>query len=199
MNISFSVAKSFTSALVGIAIGQGAIASVNDPMVGYLPELRGKGVDSVTIRDLLMMSAGLDFVHQEAQSPFVSMLGMNDDTRTTYYPNMRSVALSERPGADPGTVFEYNKKVPALQGMILERTTHRSVSQFLLEGLVSTGLGDPGDPRAASSSPPAPARIVRPTSRPEPRLMTGVPLVTSNVVALPSAGSWDPRAPAART
>jgi CubicO group peptidase (beta-lactamase class C family) len=136
VNTSFSVAKSFTSALIGIAIGEGAIGSVDDPVVGYLPELRGHGLDTLTIRDLLRMSAGLAFVHQAAQLPVVNILPLNDDTATTYYPDLRSLALGVRPGADaPGTAFEYDKRVPMLLGMILERTTHRPVSQYLQEKL----------------------------------------------------------------
>jgi CubicO group peptidase (beta-lactamase class C family) len=134
INTSYSVAKSFTSALVGIAIGEGSIGSVNDPIVAYLPKLRGKGIDDVTIRDLLTMSAGLSIRHEAAQSTLANMLALSDDTRTTYFPNLRTVALSVRPGADaPGTAFEYDKRVPMLLGMILERTTHRSVSQYLQE------------------------------------------------------------------
>ena len=56
---SFSISKSFTSALVGIAIDEGYIHSVDDPIIYYLPELRGKGLDAITIRDLLMMSTGI--------------------------------------------------------------------------------------------------------------------------------------------
>jgi CubicO group peptidase (beta-lactamase class C family) len=134
INTSYSVAKSFTSAMIGIAIGEGYIGSVNDPMVAYLPELRGHGVDGVTIRNLLMMSAGLSIRHEAEQSPLANALALSDDTRTTYFPNLRSVALSVRPGADaPGTAFEYDKRVPMLLGLILERTTHRSVSQYLQE------------------------------------------------------------------
>ena len=131
---SFSVAKSFTSALIGIAINEGYIGSVDDPIVMYLPELRGRGLDSATIRDLLMMSSGTAFAHQSSQPPPLNGLPFNDDTRTTYYPDIRSLVLSVQPGANPpGTVFEYNKMVPGLLGVILERTTHRSVSQYLQE------------------------------------------------------------------
>jgi CubicO group peptidase (beta-lactamase class C family) len=131
---SFSVAKSFTSALIGIAINEGYIGGVNDPIVMYLPELRGRGLDGVTIRDLLVMSSGTAFTHQAAQPPPLNGLPFNDDSLTTYYPDIRSLVLSVHPGADrPGTVFEYNKMVPGLLGVILERTTHRSVSEYLQE------------------------------------------------------------------
>jgi hypothetical protein len=58
---SFSVAKSFVSALVGIAIREGHIGSVDDPITEYVPELEAPGMDEVTIRHLLMMSSGLKY------------------------------------------------------------------------------------------------------------------------------------------
>jgi hypothetical protein len=65
---SFSIAKSFTSALIGVAIDEGYIGSVDDAMVSYLPELRGKGLDGVTLRHLLTMSAGIGYRHEDEQS-----------------------------------------------------------------------------------------------------------------------------------
>ena len=56
---SFSVAKSFVSALVGIAIQEGHIGSVDDPITEYIPELKGPGMEEITIRHLLTMSSGL--------------------------------------------------------------------------------------------------------------------------------------------
>ena len=60
---SFSVAKSFTSALIGIAIQEGYIKSVDDPITTYLPELarRDPRFKEITIRDLLLMSSGLEY------------------------------------------------------------------------------------------------------------------------------------------
>ncbi|GIH95481.1 serine hydrolase domain-containing protein [Planobispora siamensis] len=56
---SWSVAKSFTSAAVGIALHEGRIRSIDDPVTRYLPELRGSGYDGVSVRDLLRMSSGI--------------------------------------------------------------------------------------------------------------------------------------------
>jgi CubicO group peptidase (beta-lactamase class C family) len=131
---SFSIAKSFTSALIGIAIEEGFIGSLDDPMVTYLPELRGKGLDGVTLRHLLTMSAGVAYRHEDEQPWVFGPLPINDDTRTTNFPDLRRLALSARPNGDaPGTVFEYNNFLPLLVGMILERTTHRPVAQYLQE------------------------------------------------------------------
>jgi CubicO group peptidase (beta-lactamase class C family) len=131
---SYSIAKSFTSALVGKTIEEGYICGVDDPIVMYLPELRGRGLDSARIRDLLTMSAGINFSHQDEQPPLIDMLPFNDDTRATNFPELRSLALSVKAGADaPGTAFDYNDDVPLLLGLILERSTHRRVAQYLQE------------------------------------------------------------------
>ena len=60
------------------------------------------------------------------------MLPFNDDSRTTNFPALRSFALSVKADGDtPGAHFEYNNTAPQLLGMILERTTHQSVSEYL--------------------------------------------------------------------
>ena len=60
---SFSVAESFISALTGIALAEGHVDSVNDPVTKYLPELaaRDPQFSNITLRHLLMMSSGLTF------------------------------------------------------------------------------------------------------------------------------------------
>jgi len=127
---SFSVAKSFTSALIGIAIDEGYINSVNDPVTDYLPELssRDSRFKNITIRDLLMMSSGLEYEEDR-------FLGLNgDDALTTYYPDQRQLALENTNIIDPpGQYFLYNKYHPQLLGMILERTTGVSVTEYLQE------------------------------------------------------------------
>ena len=56
---SFSVAKSVTSTLVGAAIQDGKIKSLDDPVTPYIPELKGSGYDGVTVRQMLTMSSGV--------------------------------------------------------------------------------------------------------------------------------------------
>ncbi len=131
---SFSIAKSFTSSLVGIAIHEGYIHSVDDPIVGYLPELRDRGMDRVTIRHLLTMSTGIQYVHGEELPPLLRPFPFDDDCWTTSFPNLRRLALSVKPdGEVPGSAWKYNNYYPQLLGMILERTTHRSVSEYMQE------------------------------------------------------------------
>jgi CubicO group peptidase (beta-lactamase class C family) len=131
---SFSMAKSFTSALVGIAFDEGYIGSMNDPVVTYLPELRGRGLDDLTIRHLLTMSSGIRYIHDDAVSPLRDLTQFTDDGLSYSYPNLRSQALQLQPDGEPvGTYFNYNNYYPQLLGMILERTTHRPPAEYLQE------------------------------------------------------------------
>lgn len=127
MATSFSVAKSFDSTLIGMAIDEGFIHSVEDPITDYLPELlkRDPAFGAITIRDLLLMASGLDF-HELRWWLF-----NGDDPLTTYYPNQREIALNNTNIVDPpGQYFLYNKYHPQLLGMILERSTGMSVTEY---------------------------------------------------------------------
>ncbi|MFB6362852.1 serine hydrolase domain-containing protein [Paenibacillus elgii] len=61
LNTSWSVSKAFVSALIGIALDEGAIRSVNDPITDYLPELSQSGYNSVTIQNILNMASGVKY------------------------------------------------------------------------------------------------------------------------------------------
>jgi CubicO group peptidase (beta-lactamase class C family) len=130
---SFSVAKSFDSALIGLAISEGLIGSVDDPVVTYIPEVKGRGLDDLTIRNLLKMDCGVRY----EQSDLTDFLAMQSDDSLTYYmPDLRALALKVRPGREPiGSCFRYNNYYPILEGMILERVTGVSVSEYLQERL----------------------------------------------------------------
>ena len=123
---SFSVAKSFVSALVGIAIQEGYIGSVEDPITKYIPELKRPGMDQITVRHLLTMSCGLEYSGEgRGGGPF------SDDAKTYYDPNLRELALTVEPEVELGTRWEYNNHHPLLLGMILERATDRPVATYL--------------------------------------------------------------------
>ena len=125
---SFSMAKSFTSTLIGIAIDEGHITSVNDPITDYLPELvnRDPAFANITIRDLLLMSSGIQY----AEFPFVN----GDDAKTYYYPDLRDLALNQTEiDGTPGEAFLYNNYHPLLLGLILERATGMPVADYLTQ------------------------------------------------------------------
>jgi CubicO group peptidase (beta-lactamase class C family) len=126
---SFSVAKSFDSALVGIAIEEGYIKSVNDPITDYIPELakRDPHFREIQIRHLLMMASGLRY---EDQRIFLAP----DHSLTYEFEDLRHLILTETEVvAQPGTAFVYNDYNPLLLGLILERATGRPVTAYLQE------------------------------------------------------------------
>jgi CubicO group peptidase (beta-lactamase class C family) len=133
---SFSTAKSFASALVGIAISEGHIGSVDDPITDYLPELaeRDAAFSGITIRDLLMMSSGIKY----SEPP--------DNATTYYYPDLRQLALEKtRINGLPGEIFHYNNFHPLLLGMILERATGTTIANYLQEKIWKpVGMQYPG-------------------------------------------------------
>lgn len=131
---SFSVAKSFTSALIGIAIQEGYIKSVEDPITEYIPELaeRDPRFHDIRIRDLLMMASGLRFT-EEGGLP-----STNDGSLTYSFDDLRRLALTETKIMEPpGKTFLYNDYNPILLGMILERATGRPVTTYLQEKIWS--------------------------------------------------------------
>ncbi len=131
---SFSVAKSFTSALIGIAIEDGFVDSADDPITKYLPELakRDPRFNAITIRHLLLMASGLDF----REDRWAILNG--DGPLTTYYPDQRKIALENTRILDsPGEYFLYNKYHPQLLGMIIERTSGMSVTEYLQDRIWS--------------------------------------------------------------
>jgi CubicO group peptidase (beta-lactamase class C family) len=129
INTSFSVAKSFVSALVGIAIDEGLIDSIDDSITRYIPELQDKNsrYSAITIKNLLSMASGLKYV--EEGTPF------SDDTKTYYDPNLRTVALSAVIEEEPGKAFHYNNYNYLLLGIILERATGMPVAKYMEEKL----------------------------------------------------------------
>jgi CubicO group peptidase (beta-lactamase class C family) len=130
---SFSMAKSFASALVGIAIEEGHIHSVDEPITNYIPELldRDERFRSITIRHLLTMSSGIKY-EEGGDLPWSEEA---DDTKTYYATDLRKLALSCRIEGEPGEYFEYNNYNPLLVGMILERATGMPVARYMEEKL----------------------------------------------------------------
>jgi CubicO group peptidase (beta-lactamase class C family) len=136
---SFSVAKSFDSTLVGIAIDEGKIGSVRDPITKYLPELarRDPKFAQIAIRDLLLMSSGIRY---NEDPPY------QDNDVTYHASDLRQAALEKTGVVDaPGKRWLYNNYHPLLLGMILERVTGMSVTAYLQEKLWDpVGMEYPG-------------------------------------------------------
>jgi CubicO group peptidase (beta-lactamase class C family) len=123
---SMSIAKSVLSALVGIAIGEGRIGSVDDPITRYVPELaeRDRRFGQITLRHLLTMTSGLRYDESGGL--------WGDDTATYYAPDLRALALHKTEVVEePGSRFHYNNFNPLLVGLALERATGMPVASYL--------------------------------------------------------------------
>ena len=133
LSTSFSMAKSFASSLVGIAIDEGHIKSAEEPITNYLPELlkKDKRFKSITIRNLLTMSSGIKY-EEGATLPWSDEA---DDTKTYYSTDLRELALNSQIEGKPAQYFEYNNYNPLLVGMIIERATGMHVARYLQQKL----------------------------------------------------------------
>jgi CubicO group peptidase (beta-lactamase class C family) len=123
---SFSTVKSFVSALIGIAVHEGLIHQLDDPLTKYLPELSAPHWAAITIRHLVSMSSGLRY-NEQGFFPW-------DDQPLTYYSlDLRQLARHARRAEPPGLRFHYNNYNLILLGMLLERVTGGTVSAYLQE------------------------------------------------------------------
>jgi CubicO group peptidase (beta-lactamase class C family) len=140
--LSNSVSKSFTSVLVGAAIAEGKIKSVDDPVVKYLPWLRDSGYHDTTIKNLLEMASGVKFDEQYTNpdadiSRYVSALLHGE-------PSFHNLALSIKAKVKPGTKFEYQTINTQVLGMTLEAATGQTLNHYAEEKLWSK-IGPEGD------------------------------------------------------
>jgi CubicO group peptidase (beta-lactamase class C family) len=130
--ISFSVAKSATSVLLGIALQQGYVHSMGDRLGRYIPELRGSAYADVTVEQLLTMTSGVRWNedYDDAKSDVAQMyLGqcVAGEAHVLSY-------LKKLPRQWPaGTHWNYNTAETDLLGILVQRATHRSLAAYLSE------------------------------------------------------------------
>jgi len=124
----FSVTKSVTSLLVGIAVDEGLIKSVHDPITDYIPEfLKGDSrFQKLTIEHLLNMQAGLRF-YESYTNPFKDM------ARLFYGRNQLRQLKKMKFTQDPGEKYDYNSATTAILGIVLERAVKRPYAEYLEE------------------------------------------------------------------
>jgi CubicO group peptidase (beta-lactamase class C family) len=129
---SFSVAKSFTSTLVGAAIQDGYISSLEDKVSRYIPDLRGSAYDDVTIRQLLTMSSGVRW-NEDYEDPNADVAKFNNakpdagvDATVSY---MRKLPRAH----PPGEVWHYDTGETNLIGVLVSSATKKSLASYLEE------------------------------------------------------------------
>lgn len=136
--ISWSVAKSYMSALFGILVHEGAIASLDDAVTKYCPQLIGGAYDGVTVLNVLQMSSGITFNEDyldydsdiNRMGRILALGGKMDDF---------AAGLTER-FAGPGETWQYTSIDTHVLGMVVRGATGRDIVDLMSEKLM-TPLG----------------------------------------------------------
>lgn len=129
---SFSVAKSLTSTLVGAAVKDGFIKSLDDPVTRYIPELAGSAYDGVTVRQILTMTSGVrwneDYTdpNSDVARMFASPPPPGQDVTVAY---LRTLSRE----AEPGTKWVYKTGETNLIGVLVRRAAGKPLSRYLSE------------------------------------------------------------------
>lgn len=124
--VSFSVSKSVTSLLLGAAIQDGYISSVDERITDYLPRLKGSAYDQARIRDVLQMASGVEWDETYGDP--------NSDVGS--YPGQDVVRLFDYLGAkeqvaEPGEVFNYNTGETDLVGALVRSAVGNNLATYL--------------------------------------------------------------------
>lgn len=128
--ISWSVCKSFVSALLGIALEEGHIKDIQDPVTRYVPSLKGSGYDGVPIKHLLQMSSGIRF--DENYAAFFSDINRMGRA-VALNRSMDDFVASLEKEREPGTQHHYVSMDTQVLGMVLREATARNLSSYLEE------------------------------------------------------------------
>ncbi|MGA0373187.1 MAG: serine hydrolase domain-containing protein [Flavobacteriaceae bacterium] len=125
---SFSMAKSIISALMGIAIQEGAIKSLDQRVIDFIPELKGSYADQVTVGDLSSMASGQKW-SEEYYNPF-------SVTSASYFvKDLNTLIIDQHINEKPGQVFRYKSGTTQLLAMVIKKATGKSLSAYLTEKL----------------------------------------------------------------
>lgn len=125
---SFSVAKSIIGILTGIALDEGKIKSLDEPVGNYIPKYKEGANAGLTIRHLLIMSSGLDW--DESYSSLTSK------TTEEYYGTRLNKQMSKlKVVSEPGKNFDYMSCNTQLLAMVLKKATGKNISEYASEKL----------------------------------------------------------------
>lgn len=133
--ISWSIAKSYLSALFGVLVDEGAIASLEDPVTRYAPKLVGTAYDGASIRNVLNMASGVvfdeDYMDQGSDinrmGRVVALGGTLDDFAASFTETF----------ATPGEQWQYVSIDTHVIGMVIRGATGRSVAELLSEKIIA--------------------------------------------------------------
>lgn len=122
---SFSMAKSYVSALVGICLEEGEIKSLEDPITDYLNLFENPGFENITIQHLLDMQSGIEF-NESYINPFGHVAKFYYGTNLKKY--VSKLKIAEAPGR-----FDYRSVDTQILGLLVEKVTNKTLAQNLEE------------------------------------------------------------------
>ncbi len=129
---SFSVAKSVTSTLVGAAIKDGSIKSIDDKVSDYIPDLKGSVYDDVTIRQLLTMTSGVKW-NEDYADPKSDVALFNAHKAEPGVDVTVSYMRKLQREAPPGAKWVYKTGETNLIGVLVSSATRKNLSEYLSE------------------------------------------------------------------
>lgn len=134
ISLGFSMTKSILALLVGCAIDDGLLHSVDDPITRYVPELQGRGFEAVTLRRLLMMTSGLDYCENDNPFGLHAYLYYCEDC-------LERAALRFELAEPPGTRYRYKSGDNLLLALALRRVLAGETLTAYLQRRVWNALG----------------------------------------------------------
>ena len=123
---SFSIAKSFVGTMVGMALGEGKIKSLDQPVGDFVSEYNEGDKKKITIRHLLTMSGGLNW--NEAYASAFSVT-----TEAYYGTDLKKLMFRMKATEEPGKIFDYKSGDTQLLGLMLEQATGKKLAQYASE------------------------------------------------------------------
>ena len=129
---SFSVAKSLTSTLLGAAIQDGFIKSIDDPVTRYIPEIGGSGYDGVTVRQILTMTSGVKW-NEDYADPNSDVASMYKEPPPPGVDQTVAYLRKLPREAEPGTKWVYKTGETNLIGALVSKATGKTLAQYAEE------------------------------------------------------------------
>lgn len=159
-HIGFSMTKTITAMLVGQALERGEIASLDDPVSKYVPELANGGYAKATIRDVLQMRSGADIDERYDFGENPSLAGRIHETAIVRNEaRFADFAIDVGSRAEPGSAFNYATLDTAVLGWVLENATGQTLED-LTESRIWQPMGAEFDGFFIADGPPEAGRAL---------------------------------------
>jgi len=128
---TWSLVKSITSTLVGVAVADGLIDSVDDPLVKYLPEVTGTAYDGVTVKQAMQMSSGVRYDPDLWTGNMDDTIAFMTKSVVTGQAPAFDLAIAYKRENDPGTKFNYNTAESQVLLELVRRVSGMDAAEYL--------------------------------------------------------------------